>query len=486
MSRFRFLLMPLLLWITLAVSAQVNCPANFPAVNPVPSASPDDIPATNVNIITYTGSLTPVRPSQNIAYVEINPNDQRVWFGVDTNPGLHWIFYNRRVRANETSPWQWEYAYSPLVITLPAPASTLASTVLYSDTPRYRDSLTNTYYKFLMYIIYQPRSCDGVVGGILFYAFSDDGICWTTPRAATQSGGPTLSCSGITNAVPILQAAALDRGTNLTNTIAVVTVEGDGGALIPPCESGTQCPRADAMSRTQTYLWHASRSNPGTMVLDGELTSRGVFTPRGGPVIPGDTWPDRYDPYEYFVNLQIAYDPQSGNFYIGRGYPYPYARYANLFGHNTPTFSQTVKTELVGPYGPSPVVECPEFPFTLPNRIQIYRMNIGSLDFITNIINPSLSWTKVLDSGGPFGYAFNSWPGGPVQSAQTPLVPGQTNDGRDWAAVSFLRDRSGNLVRSGNTGYFFAGDTFKLSKGSNAPCRITGTETNTLRTMTLP
>jgi hypothetical protein len=170
----------------------------------------------------------------------------------------------------------------------------------------------------------------------------------------------------------------------------------------------------------------------------------------------------------------------------GRGYPYPFARYWDEFGENTPAYSQTVKTELVGPHGPSPVVECAPAPATFPNRIQIYRMNIGSLDFITNITNPNLSWTRVLDSGGPLGYAFNSWPGGPPQSSQTPLVAGQTNDGRDWASVSFLRDRSGNLIRSGNTGYFFAGDNFKLSKGSNAPCRITGTETNTLRTLTLP
>ena len=30
------------------------------------------------------------------------------------------------------------------------------------------------------------------------------------------------------------------------------------------------------------------------------------------------------------MNLQIAYDAQSVNFYIGRGYPYPYARYYDM------------------------------------------------------------------------------------------------------------------------------------------------------------
>ncbi|HEV7240924.1 MAG TPA: hypothetical protein VGQ36_16920 [Thermoanaerobaculia bacterium] len=476
------LILMLFLSLSTVVSAQVTCPPGFPAESPVASSSPDDIPPTNIDIITYTGSLAPIRANHNIAYVEITPNDQRVWFGVDSHPGLNRIFYNRRVRANESSPWQWQYSYSPVVITLPAPSSALASSVLYSDTPRYRDPLTNTYYKFLMYLVFQPSSCDGQVAGFMYYAFSDDGICWTTPRAGTRSGGPSFSCHPITNSVPILQMAALDRGTTLTNTLTLVGMEGNLAELVP----GDQYLRAAAMDRTQTILGHASRLNPGSVSVDGELSDRGIFQPRGGPVIPGDTWPDRYEPYAYFTNFQIAYDAPSGNFYIGRGYPYPYARYWDYYGSTTPTFSQTNKTELVGPHGPSPVVECAGAPATFPNRIQIYRMNIGSLDNVTNITNPSLSWTKVLDSGGPFGFAFNTWPGGPPPTAQTPLVAGMTNEGRDWASVSFLRDRTGNLIRSGSTGYFFAGDTFKLSKGSNAPCRITGTETNTLRTLTLP
>jgi hypothetical protein len=463
-------------------SAQVSCPVGFPGESAVASSSPDDIPPTNIDIITYTGSTTPIRANHNIAFVEINSNDQRVWFGVDSHPGLNRIFYNRRVRDDASSPWRWLYSYSPTVITLPSPSSALASTVLYSDTPRYRDPLTDTYYKFIMYMVYQPSSCDGQVAGFLYYAYSDDGICWTTPRAATRTGGPSFACHSITNSVPILQMAALDKGTTSANSLVLVGMEGNLAELVP----GDQYARAEAMARTQTILGTASRLNPGHVSVVGELSNGGMFLPRGGPVIPGDTWPDRYEPYAYHTNMQIAFDPPSGNFYIGRGYPYPYGRYWDFFGDNTPTNSQKVKTELMGPHGLSPVVECAGSPATFPNRIQVYRMNIGSLDFVSNITNPSLNWTKVLDSGGALGYAFNSWPGGPVQSAQTPLVTGQTNDGRDWASVSFLRDRSGNLIRSGTTGYFFAGDTFKLSKGSNAPCRITGLETNTLRTMTLP
>ena len=54
----------------------------LPPESPVPSYSPDDIPATNIDIITYTGALAKARANHNFCFVEMSPNDQRVWFGV--------------------------------------------------------------------------------------------------------------------------------------------------------------------------------------------------------------------------------------------------------------------------------------------------------------------------------------------------------------------------------------------------------------------
>src|SRR5215213_11892847 len=81
------------------------------------SYSTDDIPPTNIDLPTDFGTTVKAQANHNIAYVQVGPNDQRVWFGVDANPGFYRVFYNRRKRATVTSPWYWEYDYSPAVIT---------------------------------------------------------------------------------------------------------------------------------------------------------------------------------------------------------------------------------------------------------------------------------------------------------------------------------------------------------------------------------
>jgi hypothetical protein len=55
-----------------------------------------------------------------------------------------------------------------------------------------------------------------------------------------------------------------------------------------------------------------------------------------------------------------------------------------------------------------------------------------------------------------------------------------TNIGLDLGAVSFLRNRRGELVRYGQTSYYFAADLYKKKK-SVGPCRILGTEREWLR-----
>ena len=149
------------------LNAQPVCPVGFPAQSPVPSSSPDDIPPTNVDIITFGGAIVKARANHNIAFVEVTPNDQRVWFGVDGNPGLYRAFYNRRVRDNESSPWRWLYSSSPTLVTYDVEASQVIGAVLYSPTPRYHDSVSNHTYKFVMYESYQQKDCAGAVMGLL-------------------------------------------------------------------------------------------------------------------------------------------------------------------------------------------------------------------------------------------------------------------------------------------------------------------------------
>jgi hypothetical protein len=180
---------------TVPAAAQPICQPGFPAESPVVSNSPDDIPATNIDIITYTGAIVKARANHNIAFVEIGPDEQRVYFGSDANPSLARCFYNQRLRNTVTGQWTWRYAYSPEVIRYQTPTSGGAGAVLYSPTAKYRDPTSGILYKFVMYQVVQPGACDGAVAGFVFYSLSNNGTCWTAPRQAVRPGGPSFNCS---------------------------------------------------------------------------------------------------------------------------------------------------------------------------------------------------------------------------------------------------------------------------------------------------
>lgn len=461
--------------------AQAQSCQTLPPQSPVASYSPDDIPPTNVNIITYTGQLLPASANHNFCFVEISPTDQRVWFGVDASPGLYRTFYNRRVRDYVGGPWRWLYSYSPEIIRFQQPSSSGPASVHYSDTAKYRDPATGAYYKFIMYQGYQPGSCDGQVAGFLYVAFSNDGVCWTEGREVHRAGGPSFPCyPGHVNTVPIEQMQAIDGGDRLW----LIGVEGDINALVPPADATFN--RWNAMNRTQTYIGWASYTNPDVvnLISTPELTANGMFRPVTGPANPSH--PDRYSPYNYFMNLAIGFDAASGYFYIGRGYPYAYDRGSKALAgtgvydppstYNVPTAAQEQDVQLYGPNGWSSVEGCLGAPYTLPNRIQIYRMYIGSLANMAQLATGT--WQLVADMGGQYGFSFKSGWGNTLR------VTGQSNVGHDFGAVSFIRDRNGNLVRDGY-GYvqIFGAHTFKQVKSWSSPCRITGFEREVLLTI---
>lgn len=465
--------------LSLPASAQLVCLPNFPAESPVPSSSADDIPPTDFDIVTYTGAYAKARANHNFSFVQITPNDQRVWFFADGS-NLPYTFYNRRVRDTETAPWRWLYSYSQAVVQYAPGVSTAPSSVLYSPTPRYWDSITQSAYEFLLYITYQPQACNGIVAGFLYFSFSHDGICWTVPRAAVHTGGPSFPCfPNKTNTIPIEQMSALDGG----DRIWLVGVEGNINELAPP--PGSTYRRWSNMARTQTYVGWAYLNGPGAIFLvqpSSELSRNGVYLPTNGPANPC-CW-DRYLPYAYFMNLQIAYDPATGEFFIGRGYPYSYDRGSRElagtgtsdppYQNNVPSWAQIVDRTIPGPNGNQSVEGCADVPYLFPNRIQVYKMNIGSLSNISQIV--SGWWTLVADVGGNVGYPFRQMS---PYTTSTPIIGLQTNYGRDFGAVSFLRDGQGNFARDGGIRYMFGAETLRLSKGEGL-CRTTGLERETL------
>lgn len=485
LRRIPVVLFASILALALPSAAQPVCEP-FPAEAPVVSTSPDDIPATNIDIITASGSIVKARANHNIAYVEINANEQRVYFGADANPSLGRCFYNRRVRDTTTGQWTWRYAYSPAVIRYQAPASGGAGAVLYSPTAKYKDvndpNMIKPLYKYVMYQVVQPGACDGAVAGFVFYSFSNNGVCWTPPRPMYRAGGPSFNCSqSITNSVPVEAVSAIDAG----NTIYLVGIEGDiSNQLAPPVtvlDPDGNPRRYNNMNKTMTALGSASTNDPGTLTILGGLSANGMFVPQYGPANASN--PQRYKSYTYFIDMDIAWDPTTGNFYIGRAYPYPYDRGSLVpigrndppSANNSPLRTQITGYSLFGPQGESPVESCIDSPGTLPNRVQIYRMNIGSLANIMQITTGT--WTLVTDIGGSAGYRFDTSP-----NTATPLLPNMTNVNLDPGAVSFLKNRRGELVRYGTTSYYFIGDIFKKQK-SVGPCRITGLERERLRVL---
>jgi hypothetical protein len=469
----------LMIALVLPASAQVVCPTGFPSESPVLSFSADDIPATNIDIITYTGAIVKPKANHSIAFVELSPDEQQVWFGVDANPSLGRCFYNRRVRDAMNGQWTWRYAYSPEVIRYQTPTSGGAASVLYSVTPKYKDPSTGTLYKYVMYQVVQPGACDGAVAGFVYYSLSNNGYCWTVPRAAVRPGGPTFNCQSVlTNSVPVEAMSAVDNGS----TIYLLGLDGDiTNQLAPPVtiiDPNGQPRRYNNMNTTKTALGSASVNDPGLITVLGSVTANGMFLPKYGPANPAN--PDRYKAHAYFIDMDAAWDPTTGNFYVSRAYPYPYDRGSLVpngvndppAANNSPLRSQLSGYSLTGPQGPSPVESCIDSPGTLPNRLQIYRMNIGSLANIMQLTTGT--WTLVSDVGGSQGYQFDS-----VMGA-TPLLTGMTNISLDLGAAPFLRNKRGELVRYGTTSYYFAADIFKLKK-SVGPCRITGTEKEHLR-----
>lgn len=446
----------------LPARAQQTC-FTFPPDSPVPAPTIDSVPRAVDQIITYTGTYVNAPANGGMAIVELNGNEQQVFFGVDADPSVR-TYYNRRYRADASSPWYWQYANSVLLMDLGA-TSAGPATVLYSPTGKYRDDGGFTQYKYLMYLVSQPNVCDGSVAGFLYVSYSNNGTCWTKPQLAVRNGGPSFAClPDVGNTVPVEDMAAIDGG----GTIYLMGIEGDISLLSSYVY----------MDRSQTHIATASPDFPRhlTLIGTGEVSNAGIVSPSG---VTGSI---RYKPYNYFINMDMAFDATTGYLYAARAYPYPFDRYAlrtNFGGSHVPCDWQAAEGLLWnaqrGKY--SRVKGCYASPAVLPNRTQVYRMYIGSLSNFSQLLTGT--WQLMADWGGNVGYtnasltACNTGPGGAVYTQRND--PSQQDIGRDPAYPTFLRDTAGNLKVTNNQAFMLLGDSFKLSKGFSY-CYITGDE----------
>jgi hypothetical protein len=448
--------------------------------SPVLSSSVDDIPtAENSNIKTYAGSYAQWHPNHVIAFLQTGANEQKVWFSVDigfSNSLPLPVYYNRRYRADSSSPWYWEFSYSKAVTSY----ATFVTSVLYSSTAKYVDP-THTAHKYVMYSIWQPPACFTQTDptqnsfGILMSAFSDNGTCWSQMYQVTRNGGATVACmpSLGDNLIEAESVSAIDGG----DTIYFVWMEGNLNTILngnldqPYVQWGTISPSA------ATAVTASTTSTPTACLWSAFFqqyfaSSCGLFNPVVHPTSDPD--PDRFRVYAYAFNLSTAWDAANGDLYLTRGYPYPYDRHAVQTGSpGIPASYQQVETVSYNMYygDDENVSGCGGGAVAgLPNRNQTYKMHIGTLSNFSQIHTGT--WTLVLDNGNSRGYETDFGTGGVGYA----LVSGQSSGTRDAGAASFLRDSAGFLVRSG-TATIFTGSTAHESL-SQGPCVNTGNERN--------
>jgi hypothetical protein len=427
----------------------------------VPSYSLDDVPpGTDAWIVNYQGNTFRSGPNHQLAYVQTGPNEQKVWFSIDwapkPDPGRQGPqlgpYYNRRYRASESSPWFWQYASSQPLYGITG----FIDTVLYSPTPRYTDQWGYTW-NYIMYSVDQPGNCNNGQLGFATVQYSSDGVHWYDETPLRHPGGPSAVCAPELGS-DLVQVEALDAVDDGQGTIWLIGQDGDVAML------------SNELNMDQTHAaWGTSSYASTTQVAINQwtcdITNAGIFV----PTLPG-SWATRNKTYAYFMNMAMAWDAPNGDLYWSRGYPYPFDRRPD-YGATVPSPEYTVERNALNPvWWISQLVEgCAGSPVIYPNRHQIYKMHLGSLSNFSLLHTGT--WTLVADRGNYAGYQQSAVP--PYGPAS--LTPGQTAGTRDAGAASFLRDQSGNLVRTGGSAYVFGASTL-METLSVGPCRVTGNE----------
>jgi len=428
------------------------------AVAQVPSNSLDDVPpGYDAWLTTYYGGLVRFGPNHQLAYVQTGPNEQKVWFSIDVglNAGMGHSYYNRRYRADASSPWYWEFSLSQAIWG----TTGFVDTVLYSPMPRYQDPSGHAW-NYIMYAVHQPGACDGAQFGFAMVQYSADGRNWYSSMPLHHAGGPSAPCAPELGS-NLVQVEALDAVDDGQGTIRLIGMEGNVSTLLDP----------NNMDQTFASWGTSGYATSSDVTIDASLspvTNSGIFS----PTPPGAG--SRFRTYSYFFNMAMAWDPVNGDLYWTRGYPYPFDRHFEL-GSLVPSPSVTTQQWVMNSYwgGTQLVDGCAGSPATYPNRYQIYRMHLGTLSNFAQLHTGT--WTLLADRGFSNGYLQDA-----VEPRAAQLVPGQTHGTRDEGAASFLRDGQGNLVPTTGIGTVFGASTLmsQLSARSNTdgPCHVLGDE----------
>jgi hypothetical protein len=425
--------------------------------------------------MNYSGGSFYARPNHQVAYVQTGPNEQQVWFSIDVafsgtpswsdNPR-----YNRRYRADASSPWYWQYNQS---LPIAGPIGFVDS-VLYSPTAKYSADPGGPLYKYVMYNVNQPAACDGPIGGYVMVSFSNDGYCWTAAVPLRRAGGPSSTCAPAlgANLVPMEAVGAIDSG----NYVYFMGMEGDNSILIHDYNMNHSY--VSWGYTLPSSMSHLVLGPPGRSVDPSEknMSDAGLFNPKAPYDDPSPRpSPDRFRSYAYFFNMAIAWDAASGDLYIARGYPYPYDRCNTCSDPRIPTVQQNWETFVWNPWAGAnqSVSGCGGQAALYPNRYQIYKMHLGDLSNFSLVHTGT--WTLLADRGNSFGYEST------FTNASTSLVAGQSDEGRDAGAASFLVDGMGQLVRTNGNAYVFAANTLRENLSVGRPCKTTGNERVVLR-----
>lgn len=442
-----------------SLPAAGSCPT-LPAQSPIAAPDPSDVPRAN-NALLYDYQQNWFEGKQNhvMAFVQTGPDEQKVWFTVNSVPHYTTVFYNRRFRTSSTAAWQWAYAKSIAVTSFESPGSAVVNAVLYSPTAKYRAGGA-TGYKYVMYSTYQPKSCDGAVMGYAMVSFSNDGTCWSAPQPMSDPDGVTSACD------PSL-------GTNLVETESFDVI--DAGTMTLLAGMGGHVPTlANTANMDSTQSWWGYSNLPDMRQLyrppSHVISKNGIVSPEG---IQSST--RRYKTYSYLMNPAIAWDDANGDLYLTRAYPYPYDRVGS--SHIPSMRQQYPKTSYPNPnlldengnVAMQEVAGCFGGPGVFPNRVQVYRMHIGALTYANFAKVSTGTWTLMSDIGNSAGYEWD------VTLQNIPIAAPQTSVGRDYGAASFLRDGAGRLQIEGGNAFMFPATQMYASL-SIGPCRVTGLE----------
>lgn len=272
-----------------------------------------------------------------------------------TNSPRAKIYYNA-----QNSQGVWQHNQSQKIIDLGN--GTLAVVdVLWDESSPFYNPHNSQYYKGLMYFINQAGCWASGAGtaGVLAVAYCNDPLNWVGPY---DVGNPNCNFN---------QALHTEQGGAMyyNGCIYLMLFEGKISAYYDEFLDGT----------TMTRLYYATPANPEnvTVLQNGNyLTANGIYAPGAGG----------YENTKALISVTMAFDPTSGNMYMGRTYTYP-VNYSG-YGDEIPCYTGGI---------------CFSGLLSRTIRAQLYSMNLGSPPSMMGLWTGS--WTLMGDWGASHGYS---------------------------------------------------------------------------------